>query len=200
MPDRGAPGERGRIQAHRPGYRLAVRSPDVLSATAALGLGLVSTAVLVALHLAAPHIRRLPLVPERVTGSFAGGIAVAYVFLHLLPELAEGHTRLREVFGEESAPSPLAELGIFLVALAGFATFYLLEHAATTRRKQAGGAERGGRRLFLVHLASYAVYNAVITYTLPLTYRTGIGFAVLFTVAMGLHFVLSDAGPARTLR
>jgi hypothetical protein len=32
----------------------------------------------------------LPLVPERYTGSFAGGLAVAYVFLHLLPELTDG--------------------------------------------------------------------------------------------------------------
>ena len=41
--------------------------------------------LLAALHLSAPGIRKLPLVPERATGSFAGGLAVTYVFLHLLP-------------------------------------------------------------------------------------------------------------------
>lgn len=55
--------------------------------------GLVAALALAALHLAAPRIRRLPLVPERATGSFAGGLAVAYVFLHLLPEIAEGNRR-----------------------------------------------------------------------------------------------------------
>ncbi|MEX5262297.1 hypothetical protein [Kocuria sp. CPCC 205263] len=48
------------------------------------------TVVLAGLHLAAPHIRKLPFVPERYMGSFAGGLAVAYVFLHLLPEIAAG--------------------------------------------------------------------------------------------------------------
>ncbi len=43
-----------------------------------------------------------------------------------------------------------------------------------------------------MHLAGFAVYNALITYTMPLRFRTGVAFAVLFTVAMGLHFVLTD--------
>jgi zinc transporter ZupT len=38
------------------------------------------------------------------------------------------------------------------------------------------------------------VYNGIIACTLPLNWRTSIPFAVLFTVAMGLHFVLSDRG------
>ncbi len=51
-----------------------------VGASVAVALGL--TLALAALHLLAPHIRRLPVVPERATGSFAGGLAVAYVFLH----------------------------------------------------------------------------------------------------------------------
>jgi MFS family permease len=38
------------------------------------------------------------------------------------------------------------------------------------------------------------VYNALITYTMALRLRTGVMFALLFTVAMGLHFVLTDRG------
>lgn len=150
--------------------------------------------------------------------SFAGGIAVSYVFLHLLPELAEGNRELRELFGEETAPSALTELGIFLVALVGFCLFYGLERLAERRAPitvqaqpaMAGARESGrppstdvlerhqeerpSRATFWLHLASFGIYNAVITYTLPLTYRTGVAFAVLFTIAMGLHFVLSDRG------
>jgi zinc transporter ZupT len=48
--------------------------------------------------------------------------------------------------------------------------------------------------VFRLHLASFVVYNAIIGYTLPLDWRTSAAFAVLFTVAMGLHFVLSDRG------
>ena len=177
--------------------------------TTAVILALVSTAVLIALHLLAPRIRRLPFVPESVTASFAGGLAVSYVFLHLLPEVARGNERLRELFGEEGEPSPLLELGIFIVALVGFLLFYSLErfaensrakapdagHRDTGSRSEHGpGAGSANRRMFWIHLSSFGVYNGLIAYSLPLNYRTNTWFAVLFTVAMGLHFVLSDRG------
>nr|MBA2552022.1 hypothetical protein [Nocardioidaceae bacterium] len=41
---------------------------------------LVIALLLAALQLGAGMTRTLPLVPERATGSFAGGLAVAYVF------------------------------------------------------------------------------------------------------------------------
>ncbi|QNN53460.1 hypothetical protein [Nocardioides mesophilus] len=190
-------------------------------------LALCSTLVLAALHLLASRIRKLPLVPQRATVSFAGGLAVSYVFLHLLPELAEGNENLKELFGEGGSPTPLLELGIFFVALVGFCLFYGLERLAERvtggqaasvarelayARTGAGGPDQAGpaatvppaaadpagsgdrTAVFWLHLGSYLLYNFVITYTLPLTYRTGVAFAVLFTVAMGLHFVLSDRG------
>lgn len=161
-----------------------------LGTAAAALLSLGSALVLAALHLAAPHIRRLPLVPEHATASFAGGLAVSYVFLHLLPELAEGNRELREVLGEAGERSPLLGLEIFLVALVGFLVFYGLERLAERTR----GSDDDTRDVFRLHLGSFMVYNAIIAYTLPLDWRTSIPFAVLFTVAMGLHFVLIDRG------
>ncbi len=165
-----------------------------MSTTSAVLLALVSALVLAALHLLAPRIRKLPLVPEHVTASFAGGIAVSYVFLHLLPELAEGNDRLAEVLGETGDRSPLLGLEIFLVALAGFTLFYGLERLAERHRS---GVERDGpppAAVFRIHLLSFVIYNAVIGYTLPLNWRASASFAVLFTIAIGLHFVLSDRG------
>lgn len=155
----------------------------------AVVLALISTLVLGALHVLTPHIRKLPLVPEHATASFAGGTAVSYVFLHLLPDLAHGNRELRELFGED-AIAPLTELGIFMVALVGFGLFYGLENLA----ESAKAGSPGNRGIFWVHLGAFASYNAIITYTLSSTYRTGVAFAVLFTLAMGLHFVLSDRG------
>jgi hypothetical protein len=145
--------------------------------------------VLAALHLAAPRIRRLPFVPERATGSFAGGLAVAYVFLHLLPEIAEGNESIGEALSRVVRPTPLLDLGIFLVALAGFAAFYGLERLAD---RSQGAAAAAGAGVYWLHLGSFVVYNGLITYTMALRLRTGIAFALLFTVAMGLHFVLTD--------
>ena len=162
-----------------------------LTTTASVVGALVVCLFLVSLHLVAPRIRRLPFVPERVTWSFAGGLAVAYVFLHLLPELAEGNEAIGEALSDVVEPTPLLDLGVFFVALAGFAAFYGLERLARSRAATGGqGHEPAG--VYWLHLGSFMVYNALITYTMALRLRTGLAFAVLFTIAMGLHFVLID--------
>jgi uncharacterized membrane protein YeaQ/YmgE (transglycosylase-associated protein family) len=164
-----------------------------VSTTQSLVGALVAAVVLAALHLAAPHIRRLPLVPERATGSFAGGLAVAYVFLHLLPEIAAGNEAIGEALSDVVEPTPLVDLGIFLVALAGFAAFYGLQRLADRQvpaparsavpvgvGASGGGAHTAEHRepepagVYWLHLGSFMVYNALIT------------------IAMGLHFVLTD--------
>lgn len=151
--------------------------------------------VLAVLHLAAPRIRGLPFVPERATGSFAGGLAVSYVFLHLLPEIAEGNEAVGELLSDVVRPTPLTDLGIFVVALAGFAAFYGLERLADRDVRRGGRAEPGAE-VYRLHLGSFLVYNVLITYTMALRVRTGVLFALLFTLAMGLHFVLTDRGLA----
>lgn len=160
---------------------------------AALGVAL----ALAVLHLVAPWIRSLPRVPEAVTGSFAGGMAAAYVFLHLLPEIAIGHQAVGAALSGALRPTPLTDLVIFAVALAGFTTFLGVERLA---RRAAGPVpapatgDRGRRAAasYQVHLAAFAMYNALITYTMPLRLRTGWLFGLLFAFAMGLHFVLTD--------
>jgi hypothetical protein len=201
-----------------------------LSTAQSLAGALAISLLLVGLHLSAPRIRRLPLVPETATGSFAGGLAVAYVFLHLLPEIAEGNEAIGKALADVVRPTPLLDLGIFLVALLGFTGFYGLERLAdrthpaqlrpvipARRRPEelvpAGGRTRdptwrhpqpattdpateGPAAVYRLHVGSFMVYNALITYTMPLRLRTGLLFTVLFTVAMGLHFVLTDRGLA----
>jgi hypothetical protein len=150
---------------------------------------LVIAVALAGLHLAAPHIRKLPLVPEGVTGSFAGGLAVAYVFLHLLPEIAEGNEAIGERLEDVIEVTPLFDLGIFVVALTGFTVFYGLDRLATTRRAH---GRPDSAAAYWVHLGAFGFYNTLITYTMALRVETGYLFAILFAIAMGLHFVLTD--------
>lgn len=92
-----------------------------MTLSAAVLASLAATVVLAAVHLLAPRIRTLPGVPERALGSFAGGLAVAYVFLHLLPELAAGQQEVGKLLEDVVEPTPLQESGIFLIAVTGFA-------------------------------------------------------------------------------
>lgn len=159
---------------------------DLSSGQSVLGALAISLA-LAGLHLAAPRIRTLPLIPEAATGSFAGGLAVAYAFLHLLPEIADGNEAIGAALAGAVRPTPLLDLGIFLVALCGFTAFYGLERLADRRAPvgSEGGGQDGvghpvGQRpeppagVYLLHLGSFMVYNALITYTMPLRLRTGL--------------------------
>lgn len=166
-----------------------------LSTSESLWAALVIALALAVTHLLAGRMRRLSSLSDEAISSLAGGIAVAYVFLHLLPELAEGNEAIGEALGDVVAPTPLLDLAIFLIALAGFTLFYGLERLA--RRSAGESAENEpSSGVFRLHLGSFLLYNALITYTMPLRLRTGVPFAVLFTIAMGLHFVLTDRGLA----
>ena len=165
-----------------------------MSVDAALWTALAIAVALAALHLLAPRIASLPGVPERATGSFAGGIAAAYVFLHMLPELAEGNQAIGEALQNEVPTTPLVDLAVFAIALVGFVFFYGLERRAAD---QSGDSHEPSVLMFRTHLASFAMKNALIVYTMPLRLRTGVAFALLFSVAIGLHFVLTDRGLRR---
>lgn len=152
---------------------------------AALGLALV--------HLFAGKLRFLEGIPRSVWLSTAGGVSVAYVFLHLLPELAEGQEQLREALGGVLG---LAERHVYLLALLGLAVFYGLERLALESRRSRGDVEeeRTPPGVFWIHIASFAFYNALIGYLL--LHREGDSLAglALYFVAMALHFVVNDYG------
>jgi hypothetical protein len=132
--------------------------------------------------------RRLGGRHEDLVASIGGGVAAAYVFVHLLPEVAQGSREVAEVLEEHVILSAVQEELLFLAALVGFLILYGLDHLAERRERTSG--------VFAVHLGAYAVYNALITYALPTRFRTGFGPAALFVIAMAVHFLLSDRGLA----
>jgi hypothetical protein len=144
-----------------------------------------ATVLLAVVHLLVPIMRRrLRDVTEGVIASVGGGVAAAYVFLHLLPELARGNEEVAALLGDPVEATAAAELLLFVVALAGFLLLYGLDHVAESQ-SSAGG-------VFAVHLGAFAAYNAVITYALPTRFAGNVAHAVLFVVAMALHLLLSD--------
>ncbi|MGH1570480.1 hypothetical protein ACRAWG_07115 [Methylobacterium sp. P31] len=101
-------------------------------------LTLLATAVLALVHVLTPSMRFLDGTPRSAWLSVAGGVSVAYVFVHLLPELAAG----QEVIGRATAVS-LAERHVYLIALAGLLVFYGLDRLAKTSRSRREGHRSG---------------------------------------------------------
>jgi zinc transporter ZupT len=150
---------------------------------------LIAALFLALTHLFAGHLR-FSYLPRSKWLSFAGGISVAYVFIHIMPELAESQHVL------ENKTLNFLEHHTYLIALFGLALFYGLEKAA----KQTSNSERtdnsdemkSNQNVFWLHIASFAVYNALIGYLI--VHREDYsGLSLLwFTLAMAFHFVVND--------
>lgn len=183
---------------------------------------LLAAALLAVVHVATPSLRFLGGTPRSVWLSVAGGVSVAYVLVHLLPELAEGQRQLsRAVGGAEGATPPgfgVAERHVYLIALAGLAAFYGLDKLAKHSRGRrsdgddddgppsgGGMGERGGSpgtdpsaattpAVFWVHMGSFALYNALVGYLLVRRDAPDRASLAFFAVAMALHFLVTDYG------
>jgi hypothetical protein len=149
---------------------------------------------LAAVHLVAAKLRFLKGTPRSIWLSGAGGVSVAYVFVHVLPELASAQEHFEHAGGEWLTS---IELHSWLLALSGLTIFYGLErHVKSHRRGIRGG--RSGSSLpagvFWIHTGSFALYNVLFGYLL--LHREDSGRASLFTfaIAIGLHFVVNDYG------
>jgi hypothetical protein len=163
----------------------------LVSLTALLAVGLA------AIHLYSGRMRFLDVLPRSRWLSAAGGISVAYVFVHLLPDLAEEQETIREAAGEGFN---FLEYHVYLVALIGLAAFYGLERSAKTsrrRKRSAGDEDSTGAGVFWVHAASFTVYNALIGYLLLHREEPGVWSLILFAFALGVHFVVNDYGLRR---
>ncbi len=153
-------------------------------------------ACLAAVHAFAGRAKHLGGIPRSRWLSVAGGAAVAYVFVHLLPEVGEA---ARTVVETLAVPVTLLERHVYVVALIGFVTFYGLERYAAVAADRTGtGRERAGvggeRTRFWIHVGSFAAYNALIGYLLVHREDPGALGLVLYATAMGLHMLVNDYG------
>lgn len=151
-------------------------------------LPLVLALALAAIHLVAGKLRFLHVIPRSAWLSAASGASVAYVFVHLLPELSHGQEEL-------SAALSLAflERHVWLVALVGLVVFYGLERVAVTSREQQAD-DKTGPEVFWLHIASFGLYNALIGYLLLHREVETVEALLLYATAMGLHFFVNDYG------
>jgi hypothetical protein len=184
---------------------------------------LLAATLLALVHLFTPALRFLGGTPRSVWLSVAGGVSVAYVFVHLLPELAEGQlhvSRAVDAAAErpavpEGVPMALgfAERHVYVIALAGLAVFYGLDKLAKRSRGQRpegtspGDDDRPHRHesdvdpetatsagVFWIHMGSFGLYNVLIGYLLLHRETAETADLAFFAVAMALHFLVTDFG------
>ena len=173
-----------------------LRIADGLSPGSREIVGLGASLLLVAVHLFSGRLRFLDAVPRSGWLSAFGGISVSYVFVHLLPELAEGQRTLE---GEVRGSGLLAFLEdhVYLVALVGLSLFYYVEQKSLASRsihRERHGRDHTGTAAFRLSIASFAAYNVLIGYLLVHGEFDDREALVLYTVALGVHFVVNDFG------
>ena len=89
--------------------------------SALVALTALLTASLAVIHLLSGKLRFLDAVPRSRWLSAAGGISVAFVFVHLLPDLAEEQKTIREATGESFN---FLDYNVYLLSLIGLTAFY----------------------------------------------------------------------------
>lgn len=121
--------------------------------------------------------------------SVVSGIVIAFVFLELLPGIAE-----LAAIAVESGDGIAATLGehIYVIVLGGFLSYYGIETLVDGRKRSDLPTESV---VFWTHIGMFAVYNFIVGYKLAHHHvfieAAHIG---LFFLALGVHFLLTDLG------
>jgi hypothetical protein len=123
--------------------------------------------------------------------SLAAGVATAYVFVHLLPELSQ----VQQIFTRATADKgiPFPESRVYSSALLGFILMYGLEHLAARSWERGETAhESEGKIVPWIHVGGFALYCALVTYVMTRESKRGVLFLIFYYFAMSLHFLGAD--------
>ncbi len=122
----------------------------------------------------------------------AGGASVAYVFLHLLPELAEGQEMLTKNL---SLPLAFVEHHIYLLALLGLSVFGLDRLAKGSQGRMRTLTITGSAMKFSG--CTWSPFHSKTSWSgicsCSAKDRSTVGL-FLFVTAMALHFLVNDYG------
>ncbi|MEO0488873.1 MAG: hypothetical protein AAF215_19040 [Cyanobacteria bacterium P01_A01_bin.123] len=157
-------------------------------------LGFLLAVCLALLHLFVGKLSGFKYVSHRRWISLAGGVSIAYIFLDVFPELAHAQEEI-----EHSEISILAylEQHVYLLALLGLVLFYGLDKLALrsrTHNQKMSQVDATGVGVFWVHIAAFAIYNAILGYLFRESADHGLVACLLLFITLGLHFLVNDLG------
>lgn len=120
--------------------------------------------------------------------SASAGISLAYVFVHLMPELSGA--RLTFV-ASTSMPTTFNGMVVYFLALVGFLVFFSLDHFSKQARL---AAAEGDVPDFSSRIWGFAAYVCLIGYLLVNNLDHSALASTAYAVAMGVHFLTFDHG------
>ncbi|NEO28128.1 MAG: hypothetical protein F6K03_14925 [Kamptonema sp. SIO4C4] len=135
------------------------------------------------------------IIPTHRWMSLGAGVSIAYVFLDILPELNVVQTEI-----EHTGGLAFLEKHAYLLALLGLGLFYGVEWLAMRSRRynlKLTGQDCTTPAIFWVHIGVFCLYNALIGELLSDTEARGLTSTILLSIALGLHFLITDRGLRR---
>jgi hypothetical protein len=124
---------------------------------------------------------------ERSVVSFGAGVATAYVFVHVMPEL----NTARRTFAESSSlPLRYEGMSIFYVSLIGFLMFYGLDHLR--KRLHVSNETEEAETAFKISIGGFAAYVGLMAYLLVHNLEDTPRSVALFALAIAVHFLGVD--------
>ncbi|RFU64219.1 hypothetical protein [Bacillus sp. V59.32b] len=139
-------------------------------------------------HLSSRYMKSFSSMPRKKLLSVAGGISVAYVFVHILPELHKH----QEELNDSGNALKFFENHVYVISMLGLAVFYGLEIMVRKSRKRKDvGTEAG---IFWIHILVFCLYNALIGYLLIRGGGKDFTDLFLYFFALSVHFISNDHG------
>jgi hypothetical protein len=150
-----------------------------------MNLTLLAAILLALVHVYGQRLAFSNHVPRSYWLSLAGGAGVAFVFVHVLPELGRGQQAVDDA---DQVSAGFLEQHVYIIAMLGLVAYYGAEKIVKVHYQ----GEGLDHHVFWVHIGSFAIYNAVIGYLLVHRDVPGTTGLFMFTFAMMLHFVVND--------
>jgi hypothetical protein len=128
----------------------------------------------------AEKVRNLGILSQGRFLSFGGGVAIAYVFIDLLPKLGKSNILVQRVL---LGVFPYFERHVFVMALLGFLLFFFVDRSSSEVLKE---------KKCTLSICSYALFNFLVGYAVVNKDNPEVQPLVLFTIAIALHYFTND--------
>lgn len=147
----------------------------------------------VVIHIFTNYIKFLSRKPKNRLMSLVSGGSIAYIFLHLVPEL----THYNEVVEKAALPRWMENLDYvtYLATLAGLVLFYginQLSEKSQQLNEQQKNMTRPSIHVFILEISAFAMYNGLIGYLLvELSGEKTIDY-ILYFIVFSFHFIANN--------